>query len=288
MCVRRYEPPGLEEAAAGYYGSSDLVPVAGPQEAIRELPRIRKQLFGVSRVGVISPGYEEHRYHWQLNGHRVEPLQPEQIEASLDHFDCLVLINPCNPSGARFGSEQLNRWHRKLACRGGWLVVDEAFLDSEPLKSLIKPQMPQGLIVLRSLGKFFGLAGLRVGFLFADKSVREPLLAAIGHWSVATPSRWLAARALRDGAWQRETREQLQSARARLVALLENWLGLPVASTCLFASVQVKGAGELYRQFAANAVLVRYFEQHESLRFGFPGSEPEWERLAQVIAEVKK
>ncbi|SEG82069.1 threonine-phosphate decarboxylase CobD [Marinobacterium lutimaris] len=284
----------LEAAAAEYYGSSDLVPVAGSQEAIRELPRIRQQLFGESRVGVIAPGYEEHRYHWQLNGHQVERLAAEQIETELHRFDCLVLINPCNPSAVRFDQATLARWHQQLAARGGWLVIDEAFLDTEPQQSMIQPQMPSGLIVLRSLGKFFGLAGLRVGFLFADAEIRQMLSRAIGHWSIATPSRWLATRALWDTSWQQEARTWLESSRQRLVRLLEEALedlpgslqGRGLASTGLFVTVQIDDAAELAHRLAQQGILVRYFEPYSSLRFGLPGNEHEWRHLARSLTEA--
>lgn len=277
---------GLETAASEYYGSSDLLPMAGSQEAIRELPRTRNRRFGRSRVAVISPGYEEHRYHWQLNGHRVKLLPVEQIESVLDQIDCLVVINPCNPSAVRFTAATLTGWHQRLAARNGWLIVDEAFIDPDPQQSMIRPEMPPGLIVLRSLGKFFGLAGLRVGFLFADKQVRIPLSRTIGPWSIATPSRWLATQALEDFGWQRRTRELLASSRRRLVLLLEEKLAKPTASTELFVTLQIDTARALAHQLAQNAILVRHFEQERCLRFGLPGIEDQWRQLTNALSGI--
>lgn len=278
---------GLETAAADYYGSTELVPVAGSQEAIRELPRIRLERFGRARVGILSPGYEEHRYHWQRNGHQVERLDGSQIEAALERLDCLVVINPCNPSALRFERAVLERWHQRLAARRGWLLVDEAFMDAEPGQSLIRPSMPQGLLVLRSLGKFFGLAGLRVGFLFADRSLRRALKESIGQWSIATPSRRMAAAALQDTEWQRKARGQLETGRQRLVQLLETTLGEPVMSTALFATLAHPDAARLAAQLARHAILVRHFDQPQRLRFGLPGDESQWQRLAQALTELE-
>lgn len=278
---------GLETAAADYYGSADLLPVAGSQEGIRELPRIRLERFGRARVGILSPGYEEHRYHWQRNGHQVELLDGRQIEAALERLDCLVVINPCNPSALRFEPALLERWHRRLAARNGWLVVDEAFLDGEPEQSLIRPRMPEGLVVLRSLGKFFGLAGLRVGFLFAAAEIRQALLASIGHWSIATPARRIASAALRDRGWQQATRERLARDRQRLVALLETTLGGPVMSTALFATLERADAEQLAEQLARHAILVRHFDQPQRLRFGLPGPETQWQRLTRALTDLE-
>ncbi len=135
---------------------------------------------GSARVGVLDPAYAEHGFRWQQAGHEVECLEADQIEDRLAALDVLVLINPCNPSAIRFNPDQLRSWHSMLAQRGGWLLVDEAFIDATPEQSLITDPMPSGLIVLRSLGKFFGLAGIRVGAVCADASVRSPCLDSWG------------------------------------------------------------------------------------------------------------
>ena len=73
----------------------------------------------------------------------------------------MVLVQPNNPTGALFARSRLLDWHARLARRGGWLVVDEAFIDPTPDASLAPMAGADGLVVLRSLGKFFGLAGAR-------------------------------------------------------------------------------------------------------------------------------
>jgi len=280
----------LESTAADYYGSDQLLALAGSQQAIQELPRLRLALNGVGRVGVLTPGYAEHRHHWQLNGHSVEAVSAAQIEARLPQLDVLVLINPCNPSTCRFEPGQLEAWRQQLARRGGWLVVDEAFIDATPELSLIAPEIPDGLILLRSLGKFFGLAGLRVGFLFADDAIRAALATRIGPWAIANPSRWLAARALQDRAWQQGARQRLDEQRRRLVQLLHDHIQehLPgsVRSTSLFAWVETDAARRIGRRLALQGVLVREFDEPPGLRFGLPGEERQWQRLAQALREA--
>lgn len=165
------EQDGLEEAAAHYYGTRDLLPVAGSQAAIQSLPRLRP----ACRIGVLHPGYAEHAYAWRTAGHDVLPLAAATIETHLAQLDVLVLMQPNNPTGELFSHEMLLRWHALLASRGGWMIVDEAFLEASSAQTLIQEKMPQGLIVLRSLGKFFGLAGARVGFTAAHPGLLSAL-----------------------------------------------------------------------------------------------------------------
>ncbi|MGR9053097.1 MAG: threonine-phosphate decarboxylase CobD, partial [Gammaproteobacteria bacterium] len=208
---------GLLETAQRYYRSPTVLPVAGSQAAIQTLPLLRER----SRCGLLRPAYAEHEYHWRQAGHDVVVLDADAVEQTVDELEVLLLINPNNPTGRRFEPDRLLHWHRKLQRRGGWLVVDEAFTDAEPELSLA-PYLPRpGLIVLRSLGKFFGLAGARCGFALAEK----PLLAALGEklgpWTVSGPSRYIATQALNDSAWQNETRTTLIAQAERLQRLLE-------------------------------------------------------------------
>ena len=147
---------GLENAATAFYGSNHLLPVAGSQEAIQRLPLLRKK----SRVGIISPAYHSHQNAWEVAGHEVIEISRDGLEVALPTLDVLLLVNPTNPTAQRYSLETLRCWHTQLLAQGGWLVVDEAFIDLTPEGSLIKADPEEGLIVLRSIGKFFGLAGI--------------------------------------------------------------------------------------------------------------------------------
>ena len=215
---------GLEKAAAAYYGTSHLLPVAGSQAAIQALPLLREP----GPVGVLHPGYAEHAHAWQRAGHQVEALATEALNEAVDRLDTLVLIHPNNPTGQRFEPATLLDWRARLAARGGWLVVDEAFMDATPEDSLAGQIGLPGLIVLRSLGKFFGLAGARVGFTLAEPAVLERLREALGPWTVSGPARWVAAQALQDQAWQEQMQVELHRSGKRLADLLKRQ-GLPVA-----------------------------------------------------------
>ena len=274
---------GLEAAAAAYYGAESLLPVAGSQAAIQALPRLRAP----GRVGVLNPSYAEHAHAWRRAGHQVELLPADSLGAAIAQLDTLVLAHPNNPTGVRFPPELLLDWRARLAARGGWLVVDEAFMDATPEGSLVNHVGLPGLIVLRSLGKFFGLAGARVGFVLAESVVLEGLREQLGPWTVTGPSRWVATRALSDRAWQTAMRADLDRAGNRLADLLRRQ-GLPVAGGAgLFQWAPLADAAFWQDALARRGILVRRFTDPPALRFGLPGGEPAWRRLELALAGVR-
>lgn len=273
---------GLEKAARTYYGTQQLLAVAGSQAAIQALPRLR----GHSRVSVLDPGYSEHAHAWRCAGHQVIPVTAEQVAGAVPTSDVLVLIHPNNPTGACFPLERLLAWQTRLDAHGGWLVVDEAFMDATPETSLARFCPRPGLIVLRSLGKFFGLAGARVGFVLAQPRLLDKLDDLLGPWAVSSPARWVAAKALADCDWQQDNRRYLATAGKRLGTLLTR-RGLPPDGRCgLFQWVRVPDAVQLQDRLACQGVLARLFVEPPSLRFGLPGTESDWERLDATLATV--
>ncbi|MDG4552471.1 MAG: threonine-phosphate decarboxylase CobD [Candidatus Contendobacter sp.] len=282
---RRLPEPddGLEAAAAAYYGVESLLPVAGSQAAIQALPLLRAS----GRVGVLNPTYAEHAHAWRRAGHRVEALPAEGLDATVDRLDTLVLVHPNNPTGVRFPLKSLLDWRERLAARGGWLVIDEAFMDATPVESVARHASLPGLVVLRSLGKFFGLAGARVGFVLAEPALLEGLRKQLGPWTVAGPSRWVAMQALADRVWQEETRLGLARSGKRLADLLKRQ-GLPVVGgTGLFQWAPLPDA-EFWRDaLARRGILVRRFADPLGLRFGLPDGEPAWRRLELALAGVR-
>lgn len=276
---------GLEAAAAHYYASSALLAVSGSQEAIQRLPLLRPPL---QRVGILSPAYHSHRQAWQAAGHEVITLELAQLEAVLPTLDVLVLVNPTNPSAQRYPPGILRGWHQVLALRGGWLVVDEAFMDVTPTASLISPEPLPGLIVLRSVGKFFGLAGIRLGFVWAEPSVLQVLQRLQDDWSVSHPARWAGKLALADTDWQQQQCERLHIAAQRLHTLLEQYYGRQVLSTPLFAYVPLQQAAKVHVQLAQQGILTRCFKEPAALRFGLPATENAWQRLEEGISSCQR
>lgn len=275
------EDDGLEQAARDYYGCDSLLPLPGSQAAIQALPRLRAP----GRVGVLAPCYAEHAVAWKQHGHELLELADDEVDGLIDQLDVLLLVNPNNPTGRRFDCERLLAWHERLRARGGWLVVDEAFMDCTPGHSLLPLAGGQpGLVVLRSLGKFFGLAGARLGFAFAEPALLRGLAELLGPWAVSGPTRWVARHALADHARQGERRAALEQAGARLAALLKTHR-LLTQGTALFQWLAYPRAGELHEHLARRGILVRLFDSPPSLRFGLPADEAGWQRLGQALGE---
>ena len=279
---------GLLAAAARCYGSDRLVVLAGSQIAIQSLPWLVRR----GRVGVLAPCYAEHAHHWTRAGHDVVPVIASALVDAANGCDVLVLCNPNNPDGRQFEPDVLLAVARALADRDGLLVVDEAFGDATPALSLASlaggPQAPN-VVVLRSLGKFYGLAGARVGFAIASPARVEALREMAGPWPVSGPARFVAQRALADTAWQASARDTLWQSATRLAALLAplaTFDGPPVA-TALFVWLPVADPLTYYTHFARQGILVRQFPEFMGLRFGLPGDATAWRRLAAAVETLR-
>jgi cobalamin biosynthesis protein CobC len=273
---------GLIESACAYYEAPHVLPVAGSQAAIQALPPLR----GASRVGIIAPGYAEHTQAWRRAGHQVESLPVDSLLSDAGRWDVLVLIHPNNPGGERFDVQALLQLHAELAARGGWLLVDEAFMDVTPQESLCGYTDREGLIVLRSVGKFFGLAGARAGFVCAAPALLEALQEELGPWTLAGPTRYVLRQALADQAWHVSARMRLMTASKRLAALLsKHGLG-PTAGCGLFQWCCFDQAPAVHRALARHGILTRLFDTPPSLRFGLLPDDASFERLDHALTEV--
>ncbi|QXP84440.1 threonine-phosphate decarboxylase CobD [Methylococcus sp. ANG] len=271
---------GLAETAAACYGAPDLLPVAGTQAAIQLLPRLRPP----GRVAVLSPAYAEHAHGWRQYGHEVHEVGLGTVEAQIERFDVVVVVNPNNPTGEYRAIERLKGWHAALQERSGWLVVDEAFMDPTPDGSMAAETKEAGLIVLRSFGKFFGCPGARLGFVAARPALLEALRDIAGPWAVSGPARWLGQRALADSAWRAEARRKLLRDGQRLAALLTRHGLTPDGGTPLFQWLRTDDAGRLDEHLRHHLILPRRFEHPPSLRFGLPATESGWERLDRALS----
>ncbi len=271
----------LEAAAAAYYGSDALLPVPGSQAAIQLLPRLRPP----GEVAILGPTYAEHAHRWRAAGHRVTETDAAGVEAGLDRWSVVVVVNPDNPSGRLLAPKRLMAWRAALAERGGWLVVDEAFADLAPDHSLAPQAGAPGLVVLRSLGKFFGLAGLRLGFVLAERAVLDPLAEAIGPWAVSGPARWWGALALLDREWQGRTRARLAEAAARLDRLLAAHGWEVAGGTALFRWLPGEAASARQAALARAGVWTRVYPAPLGLRIGLPPAGG-WERLEAALRAV--
>lgn len=274
---------GLEAAACLYYGAERVLPLAGSQAAIQALPRLRRG----GRVGVLSPCYAEHAHAWRQAGHLVREVGEAEVEPYLDSLDVLLVVNPNNPTGRVFEPAELLAWHARLQRRGGWLLVDEAFMDCTPQSSLAACSNRPGLIVLRSFGKFFGLAGARLGFALGERPLLQALAEQLGPWTVNGPVRHVAQSALRDRQQQRQQRERLLAASQRLEELLRRHGWPPAGGSALFQRLVDPRCAALHDYLARRGILTRQFEQPASLRLGLPADEAAWARLDAALLGFK-
>ncbi|MGS0896597.1 threonine-phosphate decarboxylase CobD [Burkholderia stagnalis] len=273
---------GVAACAACYYGAPDaahVLPVAGSQAAIRALPA----LLPAGDAGVATLAYGEYAPAFARHGHRVAPLDigSDALPATLRH---VIVGNPNNPTAEYVSTERLLGWHAQLATRGGTLIVDEAFADTGATGSLAACVARPGLVVLRSVGKFFGLAGIRAGFVLARPERLAALRDRLGAWTVGGPARHAVTAAFADRAWQAATRERLAADGARLAALLRTH-GFAVRETPLFSWTADPRAAALHAALAERGIWTRHFARPSSVRFGLPGSEAEWTRVADALAQ---
>ena len=276
--------PALIDAACAYYRAPQLLSVAGTQAAIQALPRLRAP----SRVAVSSPSYAEHAHHWNLHGHARRLVPYAALDEAVATSDVVVVVNPNNPTGETVTPEVLLDWSARLHARGGWLVVDEAFGDTAPHLSVAAHAGQPGLIVLRSVGKFFGLAGLRLGFVAAHERLLTQLADLLGPWTISGPAQEVALQALRDTRWQHATQASLAAGGERLSQLLLKY-DIASSGTPLFRWWPQVRPEAFHEHMASRGIWCRLFrEAARGVRVGLPAIEPEWQRLEQALHEWSK
>ncbi|RLU00400.1 threonine-phosphate decarboxylase CobD [Ketobacter sp.] len=257
----------LEAVAGDYYGAP-VFAVPGSQWAIQTLPSV----LNAERVWLPLEGYEEHQYWWQQYQHRM--LKYETLDSiTPQHGDSVVVINPNNPTTHTENPETLLRLADHLTTLQGHLILDEAFVDPTPHASVLHQNrmLPDSLVVLRSLGKFFGLAGVRLGFVYCNDAIRARLQPKLGPWAISHPAAWIGEQALQDTQWHRHARAWLMSQQTQLHGLLQQHIKpTQLHSTPLFCTVQLPSAKatDLFNHCAGQGILLRHFPQWDRIRVG--------------------
>ncbi|QPC92414.1 threonine-phosphate decarboxylase CobD [Mesorhizobium sp. INR15] len=273
----------LAEVAAHAYGAPSPANVVSAPGTQILLPRVAS-LIAPGKALVLGPTYAEHARAAAIAGHAVSEV--DDFEALAD-ADLAIVVNPNNPDGRVVAREKLLYMAERLRAKGGLLVVDEAFMDVGPRRESLTGDVGQGgIVVLRSFGKFFGLAGLRLGFALSDARTVERLETQFGPWAVAGPALEYGIRALADIAWQDEMRASLSAAAARLDALLARSDVAVAGGTTLYRYLHLPDAGGLFAALGERGILLRHFaDRPHVLRAGLPGIEEEWQRLQSALAE---
>jgi cobalamin biosynthesis protein CobC len=269
------ETAALEQAAAAAFNlphATMLAAVPGAEAGLRLLPR----LTDAASVNILLPTYGGHEEAWRAAGRTVRAVT--SLDA-LPQSAALVLVNPNNPDGRSIPPEELLR----LANGTRLVIVDESFGDVAPHLS-VAPHAHDRLVVLRSFGKFYGLAGVRLGFIVAGPSIIAQVRTGFGDWPVSAEALAAGTKAYADRDWAEATRARLQQASQRLDLLLTR-AGLKLlGGTSLFRLCATPQAGLWFTHLARHGLLVRPFAQQPTwLRFGLPGTEAEWARLAAAL-----
>ncbi|MBG0796973.1 threonine-phosphate decarboxylase [Methylocystis sp. L43] len=273
----------LDSAARRAYGAPsgvEIVAGGGAQAFIQMLPRV----FPAKRVAILGFTYAEHAACWAAMGAQVDTV--ETLDA-LANADVGVIVNPNNPDGRVVGPQDILSAATQMSQRGCLLIVDESFVDFTPERSVVRFAHNDGLVVLRSFGKAYGLPGLRLGFALCSRARGAKLRAALGPWAVSGPALSIGARALSDDAWRANAARASAGDAARLDALLTQAGFHIVGGTTLFRLAASPQASRWFAHLAARGILTRAFaERPDWLRFGLPPNESAWARLAAALESV--
>lgn len=263
-------------AAHAYYNVPKgmcIVAAPGTQALIELLPDIIES----DTASILSPTYSEHAHCWAKAGKHVEAVANINDAKS----KALVVVNPNNPNGKIYSPEVLQQ-------HGGPLIVDEAFGDVAP-ELCFAPHLGSDTIVLKSFGKFFGLAGLRLGFAIAPQAVADQIEEKLGPWAVAGPALFIGAQALLDKAWIESTRRQLSAQRISLQEMLTAKGFTIVGATDLFVTTSHSDSANIAKSLAKNHILVRSFDYAPDwIRFGLPNNDAAFARLEDALTHATK
>lgn len=268
-------------AARHYYGVPDgaaIVAAPGTQAIIQRLP----ELLPSPDIAIVSPTYNEYERCYAQAGTRVN--QVPDFGVALKASNTIVVGNPNNPDGRNVGQTAV----KQAVMDGRSIIVDEAFADVAPESSIVGQAGPSGLLVLKSFGKFFGLAGLRLGFAIGEQRQIDALRSTLGPWAVSGPALFTGATAMRDQTWIDDTRAALSVKRTHLEAMLRAHGFVVEGATDLFVTASRHDSSDLAKCLAQNHILVRTFDYApEWIRFGFPRNEDGFARLEAALAQAE-
>lgn len=287
-CFHRLPDPmdvaELEAIARATYGVKDNAGViAGPgsEFLIQALPQIRPR----SKVAILSPTFSSHEAAWRRFGHQVRTI--DSI-ASVEDETVVVVVNPNNPDGMITSPGDFKALATRLEQISGLLVIDEAFMDTMPEKSFVPYHDFQNVVVLRSIGKFYGVAGVRLGFAVGPNRLLDGLRVLLGAWGVSGPAIEVGKRVLLDHGWAETTRAVLRRQSDQHCLLFEE-MGLKrIGGTSLFHLIENSQARTLHIELAKRGIWTRVFEYNKTwLRIGLCRSQSDLSRFSSALKEAR-
>ena len=253
-----------------------LLPISGVQMAIQTIPLIKKGYI----AKIVGPTYNEYstalkNFGWQVT--YVDTIK------DLGGADLAVVVNPNNPTGRTYSQNEL----LTVLPNVGKLIIDESYCDPTPEISMTAHADKKNLIILKSIGKFFGLAGIRLGFIIGQKSEIAFFSKLLGPWSVSGPALEIGGRVLSDDTWIKQTRKRLNYDTNRFLHLITRSNLKSVGTTKLFSLIELDNAKDAQRIFAEEKVWTRIFSYSKNwIRIGLPGAEHEWSRLTTCLEKL--
>ena len=240
---------------------ADILAVPGCSSAIAQIPT----LFSPGSVEIAVPTYNEHAASFQFHGW--------QTLTKSKSAQARVIVHPNNPTG-KFS---------ELPDPAPLNIIDESFCDIAPLRSHIARSAMPGHIILKSFGKFWGLAGLRLGFAIGDPFLIKALRQKLGPWPVSGIALRIGTKALQDYDWANNTRNRLKIDIARLDTLLMTLKAKPIGDCSLFRTYAVEDAAQIQKQFAESLIWSRIFPySNDWIRLGLP-PKYDWSRLENAL-----
>ena len=256
----------LEDAARTFWNvptGAGILAAPGASALIAKIPALRSP----ARVHIPAPTYNEHAASFGAAGWRVDA-------SPLDSVAAKVIVHPNNPTGHFYSAQDAN---------APFTIIDESFCDIAPKQSLIAQATVPGTMMLKSFGKFWGLAGLRLGFAIGDPDLLAQLSATIGPWAVSGPALRVGAAALRDTAWASETRIRLAQDADRLDDLVTRQGAVIEGGTSLFRLYSVDDAASWQHRLAKAHIWSRIFPYSKTyIRLGLPGPN-DWARVEDAL-----
>jgi cobalamin biosynthetic protein CobC len=266
----------LEAAAAACFGvdPAHLCALPGTEIGLRMLGDILR-----GPAAHVAPSYRTHAEIFPDS----RAMLAEDLSAALG--SSVILANPNNPDGRLLPPESLIERLDRMSRSPNWLVIDEAFADAVPEASLaVQVRDEQRLIIFRSFGKFFGLAGVRLGFVLGPRPLIARFRAKLGSWPVSAAAIAIGAAAYRDTGWIAAMRQALQEKAAALDAVLLGGGFVPIGACPLFRLIETDSAALLFERLARRAILTRPFDHDPRwLRIGLPANHDDLARLERAL-----
>jgi len=259
-------------AGNSYYGSNRLIATSGSQTIISKLPQLL-MANQHEKISVWLPriGYKEHEKSWYFHQANIRHYDDLPTPEQLTPYCIVVVINPNNPTGTLYSRACLHSLLGDIEALDGFLIIDEAFMDViVPTQSLIDLTENKHLFILRSIGKFFGLAGIRLGFLSANQYWLDKLAELANPWEVNGPAQFVATKALKGRQWQQQQLTNLHRLSDNLALLLSQVFNQKPTGTLLFQTVSLINAPIIFDLLCKKGIYVRLCDEQNALRFGIP------------------